>query len=322
MPTSNFPKGFSGGVTIQGMPVLMAYATSQRTLGGTEKTGVWWVDSVNGLDGNNGTYQLPLATLGRAWALATANDIIMLKPGHAETISNATAATQLWNVAGVSVIGLGVGAQRPTFTLDTATTSTITVSAANISCQNCVFVANFLNVAVLFTLTTAKGFSLVGNEIRDTSATLNFLNLMGLSTTSNANDGLVVQNNNVFLAATSGVVNFISFLGTVDRVIIQGNYYQAQTTGTGAIFPIATGKAVTSLLVLNNLWNIQNAAGTATGYLITANTAGTGFIHGNFDSALPTTPLQVTAARGFVYGLNYHTDQADLQGYLVPAADA
>ena len=68
--------------------------------------------------------------------------------------------------------------------------------------------------------------------------------------------------------------------------------------------------------------NIQNASGTSTGYLITSDTAGTGFIDGNRFSALPTTPLLVTASRGYVYGINYHTDTADTSGYIIPAQDS
>ncbi len=68
--------------------------------------------------------------------------------------------------------------------------------------------------------------------------------------------------------------------------------------------------------------NITNAAGTGTGYLITADTAGTGFIDGNKFFALPTTPLLVTSARGFAYGINYHADQADTSGYIIPAQDS
>jgi hypothetical protein len=63
------------------------------------------------------------------------------------------------SIAGVAVVGLGVGSNRPKFTLDTANTATIAVSADNVSFQNCQFVANFLSIAACFTLTTAKEFT-------------------------------------------------------------------------------------------------------------------------------------------------------------------
>lgn len=324
-PMAQFPKGFSGGLNLQGLQVVLAMATSA----GPENTinsGVYWVDSVNGVDGPGGgglggTQMNPFKTTGRAFAVAKAKDVIILKPYHTDTVSSSTSANGKWNVKGVQVIGLGVGASRPTITLDTANTSTITVSANDISVSGVIFVANFLNIAALFTLTTAKGFTVSNCTARDTSASLNFIDYFQLSTTSNANDQLSVLGNNINGLATSGAVKLLDVLGTHDSVTVAGNTYLTLTTGTGAIMPIATTKKLTNFLFLNNLINVQNATGTATGYLITSDTAGTGFIHGNYLSALPTTPLLVTAGRGYVYGANYHTDQPDLQGYLVPAAD-
>src|SRR5256885_14553955 len=87
---ANFPKGFSGGVSIQGLPVLTTYATSAGPAN-TINSGVYWVDSVYGNDsvgggGLGGTYVNPLKTVARAIALAKANDIIMIKPNHTESI--------------------------------------------------------------------------------------------------------------------------------------------------------------------------------------------------------------------------------------------
>ncbi len=177
-------------------------------------------------------------------------------------------------------------------------------------------------IAACFTLTTANDFQLVGCEFRDTSASLNFIAYVVTDTTSNHADGLLIDSCRFNSVATSGAVKLVSLLGTNNRITIQNNKYRSLTTNAGAIIPIAAGKAITDFYLLNNRFDVQNATGTATGYLITANTAGTGFIDGNFLSALPTTPLLVTAGRGFVYGANYHTDQPDTSGYLLPAADA
>lgn len=253
-------------------------------------------------------------------AVANRGDVIFVMPGHTENISSSTALSLA--TAGVSVIGLGSGNGRPQFTLDTANTSTINVTANNVTIANCIFIANFLNIASLFTLTTATDFRLQNCEVRDTSAVLNFVGIVTTDTTSNHADGLVIDQCIVNGLATSGAVFLFKPAGTNDRCRISNNYYTQQSTNAAAIIPIAAGKILTNFLLLNNHFNLQNAAGTATGYIITTNgTTNTGFIDGNMDHALPTTPLVCTASSGFVYGLNYHSDQADLQGYLVPAAD-
>lgn len=75
----------------------------------------------------------PKATLAQAIALCTASqdDIIYVMPGHAET----TTAVAL-SVAGVRVIGLGMGRNKPAFTATTAASDLINVSAASVYLEN------------------------------------------------------------------------------------------------------------------------------------------------------------------------------------------
>lgn len=255
-----------------------------------------------------------------AACVAGRGDVIFVVPGHTESISSNTALTM--SIANVTVIGLGLGGSRPVVTLDTANTATINVSAASVIFKNVIFVGNFLAIASLFTLTTAKDFQLLSCEFRDTSNVLDFLFIVTTATTSNAADGLVIDSCVITSTTAAGVQGLVSALGTNDRWKITNNIYSSLSTNTAAIIPIAAGKVLTNLRLLNNWFNITNASGTATGYIITTNgSTNSGIIDGNKDHALPTTPLFCTATSGFVYGLNYHSDQADLQGYLVPGAD-
>ena len=64
----------------------------------------------------------------------SSGDTIYVLPGHNENVSSATALNL--NIAGVAVIGLGEDEDRPTFYLDTGTTSTITISAPAVKLQN------------------------------------------------------------------------------------------------------------------------------------------------------------------------------------------
>lgn len=320
---SNYPNAFLNGVTVREVPITISNPGK-----------VWWLNNSSvlapggspGSDTNPGTYTRPFSTLAGAVAntgvTASRGDIICVMPGHAESIASSTALAL--SVAGIAIVGLGYGTMRPTFTLTTANTATITVSANNVSIQNCIFVANFLNVAALFTLTTAKGFCLDNCQIRDTSAILNFVNVISTSTTTAANEDLSVTRNQVILSTAAGAAKLVSFLGTHDRVTIADNYYNAVTTGTGAVMPIATGKVVTNLQLLRNIFVLVQTTGVTTGILITTDgSTNSGMIANNLIQGLDaTTEILVTASSGFRFSQNFYSGVADTSGYLLPVADA
>lgn len=326
-PQSNFPNGFLTGLTVRDVPINIS--NPGRT---------FWVYNgpvsgplgVGGSDGNPGTFNKPFATLAGALlnnqVTPNRGDVLILKPGHSEVITSATYLNM--SKAGLAVVGLGSGTTRPVLTLSTANTSTITISANDVSFQNIQFVANFLNIASLFTLTTAKGFSHDNCEVRDTTAVLNFLTLVSTSTTDNAADGIAITRNSFFGLAITGAVNLLVPNGIIDRAKINDNYYSTPTTGTGAVIPITTLKSMTNLQFLRNYFVLTNAAATVTGYLITSDqTTNTGMIDGNTDFCLANTTyassLKVTAGAGFRFGQNYHARTADKSsGAVLPTPDA
>lgn len=279
------------------------------------------ISALYGLNWPDGTPTIyTTLALASAACVAARGDVILVAPGHTESISSSTALTL--SVSGVSIIGMGLGSLRPVITLDTANTATINVTANGIVFKNIIFVANFLAIASCFTLTTATDFQLLNCEFRDTSAILDFLFIVTTDATSNHADGMVIDSCVVTSTTAAGVNGLVSFLGTNNRCRISSNFYSSLSTNTAAIIPIATGKILTNFRLLSNWFNITNATGTATGYIITTNgSTNSGIISGNIDHALPTTPLFCTATSGFVYNGNTHSDQADLQGYPVPAAD-
>jgi len=138
---------------------------------------VWYVGSTVSTASDSAlpfgtTPENPLATLDYAIGQCTANqgDIIYVMPGHTETL---TAAAQLvFDVAGVKVIGLGVGTNRPTFTLSTATTADVDIDATNVWIDNIRFVSGIDSLAVVldvnsanFSCTRCDFVSSSGNEI-------------------------------------------------------------------------------------------------------------------------------------------------------------
>jgi hypothetical protein len=117
MPNTNYPAGFPQGITLRGVPLQQAQPGK-----------VFWVSNATtlqvgekgGSDGNKGTFNAPFGTIDYAIGQCTAGrgDVIFVKPGHAETIS--AAGSIACDVAGVAIVGLGVGNARPTITIDTS----------------------------------------------------------------------------------------------------------------------------------------------------------------------------------------------------------
>ncbi len=100
---------------------------------------VFFVDSGIGLDAYTGkSPSKAFATLDYAIGRCAANngDVIYVMPGHAETVSGAAGID--FDVAGITVIGLGKGSARPTITMS-AVASTVHFDAANTHLSNFLF---------------------------------------------------------------------------------------------------------------------------------------------------------------------------------------
>lgn len=206
MKTSNYPNGFANGVNIRGLPVLNSYPGD-----------VFWVDSGSGSDGNKGSFDRPFASLDFAVGKCTANngDVIMVKPGHSETLSSAGALDL--DVAGITVVGMGNGEDRPQFTFDTAITADMDVDAANITLVNLVFVNGIDNLTAPIDVNSAD-FAMIDCETRDNDS--NFHCDDFILTDDNADrlhiEGWVHRAN----GGKTGAQTAISIVGGDDHVII------------------------------------------------------------------------------------------------------
>jgi hypothetical protein len=260
-PISNFPNGFANGVMIRGVPIEVANPGK-----------VWWLSNATtlqrgdrgGSDGNRGTYQSPFSSLSGAMTAISADgganrgDIIYVKPGHAETISSNTALTM--SVAGVTVIGLGIGRNRPTITLDTANTATINVSADNVRFINMRFIANFLSIAACFTLTTAKAFRAQFCSFRETSNVLNFLNIVKSTGAANTVDSLHLESNEWNGLGTTSVNSFLLSANDIDGLRLISNRIQLARTATAAILATITAGVLTDLIADDNTRTPRHAS--------------------------------------------------------------
>lgn len=255
-----------------------------------------------------------------AGCVAARGDVIMVMPGHTESISSATALTL--SKSGVTIIGLGLGGLRPVFTLDTANTATINVTAANITIKNCVFVANFLNVASCFTLTGAADFRVDSCEFRDTLSTTNFLCIVTTSAVDNAADGLAFLNNYVYgLATTDGAV--VSVLANLLRLQVSNNIVDKAATNDAGHMITLSSKIVGGVRILNNILTVVGASNSAVGIFLTGSgSTSSGVLGFNNVWSLDTTGgLLMTASTGIRPMQNYLSGAVDKSGTLTPVAD-
>lgn len=320
MAASNFPHGFTNGVTIKGLPITSAQPGKVFFVNNST---VLAPGGIGGSDFGPGTYQRPFQTLNgainNANVVANRGDLIMIMPGHAETISTSTAMTLA--TAGVCILGLGSGSLRPTFTLGTATSATVNVTANNISIVNCLFKANFAAVASAITLTTASGFTLSQCDFWDTSSILNFVNCVKTDTTSNHADNMYIEKCQWYGLGATTNSTMINVTGTEDKHTYLNNYVTHAAVTGGGLFQTASGKNITNLICSNNMAILTDATSLTTGVLaITGGTANTGIVSGNYCKGLDdTSMILITASSGLGFSQNYYQGTADTSGLLLPA---
>lgn len=319
---SQYGQGFTSGVIIRGLPVNQVHPGE-----------VFWVNNstvlpdggVGGSNGNKGSYLQPFSTVDYAVGQCSSGrgDIIMVMPGHAETFTTVAGSGTSLNldVAGIAIVGLGTGTKRPTFTFTTlGATHGITVSAANISVSNCIFVANFDAVSSCFLLTTAAEFNCEGNEFRDTAASLNFQSIVTTNATANTADGLRFHNNKVFGLDVNPLA-VVSILEANYRVEVSKNYCNLVATSSGGELVTLAAFICLNLIIRGN--NHRYPEDRATGLLLTGSgSTSTGLVAENYVTTLTgTSDIISTTSTGLKFFNNYHSGAVDVTGYLLPAVD-
>lgn len=267
------------------------------------------------------------ATIDAAIGLCTANagDVIVVLPGHTETVANAT--TIVADVAGISIIGLGQGTNRPTITLATSTAASIPVTAENVRFSNLNFRSNLANIVTLFYL-SADGFTLENCNITASSissTSLGFLAIITTSTTDAGCDFMTVRNNQWYDLVASVNSCFIkqnatsyswTIANNVIRLGVQNNY--------PSLILQATGKVNQQGVISGNRVMRLNSD-TATGAILitTDSSSNRSILCDNYVQHSDTAAeLLISASSGYGVFNNYASGVAGASGYLLPAADA
>lgn len=197
---------------------------------------IFFVNSTGGVNsvGGGQNPDTPLATVDYAIGLCTASvgDVIYVMPGHTESLTAAAAIA--CDVAGISVIGLGVGDNRPIFTFASADNSaTWTVSADDVRIHNIVAVCNDDALTNAFVV-TGDGFDL-DIEFQDTSSLIEAATAIRLDT---ANNGKLKLK---YLGFTGGdaVVSAVR-IDDCDNVVIVIDGYGVVTTAWVEMVDVAS----------------------------------------------------------------------------------
>lgn len=219
----------------------------------------------SGQSGDGSASTSAIATIDAAIGLCTANagDRIIVMPGHTETVT--AAAGIALDVAGVSIIGVGYGSNRPTVNFTTAVGASFAVTAANCVVYNLLFTGGIDALTNPISIAAAD-FALVSCEYRDvtgqcTDCVLTTAAATRLTIKDFRYDGDTAAGTNAGIAIVGG-----------DRILIEG----LRMDGNFAVGGIdIRTTATTDLEVRDAVFRTRNSADI---FLIDTITASTGII--------------------------------------------
>ena len=292
--------------------MVISAGTPQIGSGEYTTTGnVYFVDSGHEArrdSADNGTYDKPFATLDYAIGRCTASngDIIFVAPGHAESFTAADGFDV--DVAGVRIVGLGEGANRPTFTF-ADTDATVAVGAANVTIENVRFLAGISDIVKGIAVEVGgDNFMLKNCDFpKPTTATFEFLDAVDLA--SGADNGTII--NCTYYGAATSLTNHFLEAGT--GVNVGWKVLDNFVWGNFAVSGIWSNKADLDWIIARNV--ISNA--TAGQHAIEFTSTATGMI---VDNRLYTNAYATSLDPGSMYCLgNLYSSGIDTGGQIVPA---
>ena len=279
-----------------------------------------WVDSAShkgiGTDDRlaDGTKARPFATVAEALERCEDDkcDVILVAPGHTETITGVGGLTI--NKRTVTVRGLGKGNIRPTFLMDGAATVTCLMTAADACLSNLIFKAGHADIATCIA-TSADGCVIEYCKFVENTAGENFLIAVSVGTSDNNSDGVIVRFNEMYsvdTAATEGV----KVVKNQHLVLIEGNWIHGDFAANGGGIRAPDTEVVTAIRVIDN--QIDNNAADTVDAISFNCAACTGIIARNVSSDGDTDGTPFLFNGGSLCE-NYHTAVDAASGFLYPA---
>lgn len=270
---------------------------------------VFYVDSVIGSNNNTGlSPKEAKATLAGAISATTANngDIILIHPGHSETVTSAITIDK----AGVAIYGLGEGLSRPSIT-GNGTIDAINITANNVLLQNIQFPAPGTDDQTADVNVSGAGVTL--RQLYSIGSTTSKNKTDIITVASGAND-LLVEGCRAYNTVVD-CVSWLSLEAAVARPVIRDNTVMG-TFSTAVLMDEATATLAT---IRQNVLKNTKAA-TAVVDFSTGNS--TGVMSFNHVSGRHTTiASNVAAGTGMDFFENRVVEEAALNGAIIPAAD-
>ena len=237
------------------------------------------------------------STIDAAISASTADndDAVVVLPDHTESVVGAAGIAL--DVAGVRVIGLGVGRNRPRITFATDTAASLDISAARCSLENLVLI-NGIDAQTAMVNVSAADVVVQDCEVQVGDGTTQAV--LGILTTASANR-LIVRRNHFHGGGTAGVSSCVTLVGG-DAIVIEDNVMVGAFATTGNIGNITT--AATMLTIRRN--HLLNTTADGNNKLIVLDGSTTGLIVHNAGGIIDSTgPAPVTAAAAFVGGNHF-----------------
>lgn len=298
------PGGYAGNGFIDLGPI--------RTTGKT-----FWVGSTvaNAKDSpaHGGSPEQPFATVAYGVTQTTANkgDVVMVMPGHAESLISAGQIAL--SKAGVAVMGIGLGANRPVFT-HTIAAGSVTVTASNTRWSNMVHVAGVASVTNGIAVSGAISHVEIDNLNFDISATgFEFVVMLklGAGATDNVTDicihDCVFKAENIDGCASALLMDDCNEIKIINN-IFTGDFNSVMIDGAAA------SSACKDYVISGNVgYNLDNGGNAC----VDLDDAATGIVGPNTWAGAAAGSLNVDFGNCFSVQ-NFVCDAADTTGVIVP----
>lgn len=258
----------------------------------------------------------PFATIDFAIGQCTANqgDTIYVMPGHTETI--AAAAGIACDVAGISIIGLGHGANRPLISWS-ATASTWTITAASVLIKNIVCVSTVNELVVMFS-SSASDLTLYKVDVKDPGSGLECIQFLITTAASDNLEVIKCKHNATTAAATAQL--WIRLIGC-DAPHILDNVFTL-TLENGATDAAISGDAsVTGFLIKGNVIMQAGGSGQASGILMSDGAVGFSVDNRIYVIAAGTVSAINDVGNAGFAAETYALDDEDASGIVSPSVD-
>jgi hypothetical protein len=289
MTISNYPNGFSNGVTIRGVPIDVPNPGKS-----------FWVNNstvlapggVGGSNGNDGSYLRPFQTLDYAIGKCSANrgDVIYLMPGHSEAIGAAAAVD--FDVAGITVIGLGKGSKQSQLRW-TAAAGTMHIDEVNITLINLRLTAAAADVTAGINC-DKNDFRLIGCRIDEEATDENWVIVCNIA------DGVdnVEMIECTYHGNDASNDTVLQFAGTHENCVVKDCRFTHSTAQAAAAGFITSATQMINFTLQDNFFHTETAAAASAGVVL-ANATNTGWAIRNMISTVDTDATAANALACF-----------------------